>query len=101
MPSSSARVFRRRRKRRRKRSSTTAGGGSRCMTRRSWKSESVRSKMKKEKREALEAAGFRIGDAADFLGLSDEEKLMVELRLLLSRTVKLLREKQRLSQTDL
>ena len=29
--------------------------------------------MEQQKRKALEEAGFRIGDAADFLGLTDEE----------------------------
>jgi hypothetical protein len=37
--------------------------------------------MNKREREALEAAGFRIGDAEDFLELTDEERRLVELRV--------------------
>ena len=33
--------------------------------------------MDKEKRKALEEVGFRIGDAEDFLGLSEEERRLV------------------------
>ena len=33
--------------------------------------------MDKEKQRTLEAAGFRVGDAADFLGLTEEEKNLV------------------------
>ena len=47
--------------------------------------------MNKEKRERLEAAGFRVGQAADFLGLTNVERLMVQLRLTLGRVVRQLR----------
>lgn len=57
--------------------------------------------MKPAKRRALERAGFRFGDAADFLGLSDEERRLVELRLSVSRAVRRLREKRRLTQQEL
>ncbi len=57
--------------------------------------------MDKQKQNALEAAGFRFGDAADFLGLTEEEKMMVLLRLRVSRKVKLLREMKNLSQHQL
>jgi hypothetical protein len=33
------------------------------------------------KREALEAAGWRMGDAADFLEMSDEERQLLDARL--------------------
>jgi len=57
--------------------------------------------MEQGKRKALEAAGFRFGDAADFLGLSDEEQRLIELRIKVSRAVRRLREKQQLSQQQL
>ncbi|MBX9626763.1 MAG: helix-turn-helix domain-containing protein [Gemmataceae bacterium] len=57
--------------------------------------------MNAKKRKALEAAGFRFGDAEDFLGLSAEERELVELRLAVSRAVRRLREEQRLTQKDL
>jgi ribosome-binding protein aMBF1 (putative translation factor) len=58
-------------------------------------------KMNAEKRKALEAAGWRLGDAADFLGLTQEERRLVELRLAVSRKVRELREKNGVTQQDL
>ena len=57
--------------------------------------------MKREKRRALEAAGFRVGDAAEFLELTDEERKLVELRVALSRSLKNLRESSDLTQQEL
>ncbi len=57
--------------------------------------------MNKEIRERLEAAGFRIGDAEDFLGLSEEERRLVELRLAASRAVRWRREERGLTQHEL
>jgi hypothetical protein len=37
--------------------------------------------MTNKKRKALTAAGWRVGDAADFLGLTAEEQQLVEMRL--------------------
>lgn len=54
--------------------------------------------MKPEKRKALEAIGWRIGDAADFLGLTEEERLLVELRIKLAERIRQLRKTRRLSQ---
>jgi predicted XRE-type DNA-binding protein len=51
--------------------------------------------------QSLEAAGFRIGDAEDFLELSDEERRMVALRVAISRAVRSLRETQKLTQKQL
>jgi hypothetical protein len=56
--------------------------------------------MNVEKRKALEAAGWRVGDAAEFLGLSDEERRLVELRLAVSRKVRELRVKNGLPNKD-
>ena len=57
--------------------------------------------MDRKKQNALEAAGFRIGDAEDFLGLTQEERRLVELRVAVSRAVRRLRERQRLTQQQL
>jgi DNA-binding XRE family transcriptional regulator len=57
--------------------------------------------MDKKKRSALEAAGFRIGDAEDFLGLTPAERRLVELRITLSHAVRRLREKHKLTQQQL
>ena len=41
--------------------------------------------MNKSKRDAITAAGFQIGDAAEFLGLTEEERAFVELRVAKAR----------------
>ncbi|QSJ16694.1 helix-turn-helix transcriptional regulator [Nostoc sp. UHCC 0702] len=57
--------------------------------------------MDKVKRQRLEAAGWRVGDAADFLELSHEEVAFIEMKLSLSRYLKELRLKNKLSQATL
>jgi predicted XRE-type DNA-binding protein len=57
--------------------------------------------VEQHKRKSLGKAGFRIGDAEGFLELTDEERSIVELRLAVSRTIRQLRGKRRLSQTQL
>ena len=57
--------------------------------------------MDPKKKERLEAAGWRVGDAADFLGLSPEEELVVELRLKLRQSIRDLRKEQGLTQEEL
>jgi transcriptional regulator with XRE-family HTH domain len=57
--------------------------------------------MDREKKRALAAAGFRIGDAADFLGLTEAERRYVELRVKLSQAVRRRREGLRLTQEQL
>lgn len=57
--------------------------------------------MDKKKRTALEAAGFRIGDAWDFLELTPEERRLVELRVSISRAIRRLRQEQNLTQQQL
>lgn len=57
--------------------------------------------MKANKRKKLEAAGWKVGSAREFLGLSDEEGAFVELKLTLSSSLKECRTSQGLSQTDL
>ena len=56
--------------------------------------------MDQSKRAALEVAGFRVTTVADFLGLSEEENDLVELRVALSQEIRRLREAQKLSQKE-
>ncbi len=57
--------------------------------------------MLKSKRQKLEAKGWRVGTAQEFLGLSDEENAYVELRLRLADSLRLRRLRRKLSQTEL
>jgi DNA-binding XRE family transcriptional regulator len=57
--------------------------------------------MKQAKRKRLEAAGWRIGSAADFLGLSKEEAAFVEMKLALAESLRRRRQARRLTQTQL
>lgn len=52
------------------------------------------------KQQRLEAKGWQVGDAADFLALTPEESLMVEIRLALSRSLKD-RRKRSMTQAEL
>lgn len=56
--------------------------------------------MQKGKRKALEADGWRLGNAQDFLGLTDDEAAFIELKLSLSRALKVRRLRDGLSQAD-
>jgi len=53
------------------------------------------------KRKRLEAAGWRVGSAADFLGLSAEEAALVETRLAVSGALRQRRERQGVTQAAL
>ncbi|MFV1998165.1 MAG: helix-turn-helix transcriptional regulator [Acidiferrobacterales bacterium] len=57
--------------------------------------------MKAAKRKQLESNGWRVGSAADFLELSDEEAAYVELKLKLARRLKEARIRCRLTQKEL
>lgn len=57
--------------------------------------------MNKHKREKLEAQGWKIGGASEFLQLSPQEELYIELRLALSRNVRLKRKEKSLTQHEL
>src|SRR5262245_29223091 len=57
--------------------------------------------MRRSKKKRLEAKGWKVGTAQEFLGLSDEENAYVELRLLLADSLRHRRQKRNLSQTDL
>jgi len=55
-------------------------------------------RMEQTKRKRLEAAGWQVGSAADFLGLNYEEAAYVELRVRLSEALKARRLASELSQ---
>jgi DNA-binding XRE family transcriptional regulator len=57
--------------------------------------------MDADKQKALEDAGWRFGDAADFLGMNDAERQEFDLRYFLCNAVHELREKLGLSQKQL
>jgi predicted XRE-type DNA-binding protein len=57
--------------------------------------------MDKEKKARLEAQGWRVGSAEEFLGLTPEEAAYVDLRLKLSDAVREYRKKKRLTQVQL
>lgn len=57
--------------------------------------------MKATKRAKFEQAGWRVGDAAEFLGLTPGETLFIELKLALAAALKRRRSKLGLSQTEL
>ena len=57
--------------------------------------------MKVSNRKKLEAAGWKVGSAREFLGLSDEEAAFVELKLTLSASLKKCRTSRGLSQSEL
>jgi hypothetical protein len=57
--------------------------------------------VKKRKRAKLESQGWRVASAAEFLALSPEEAALIEIKLALSRSLRLRRMKQALSQTAL
>ena len=57
--------------------------------------------MKKAKTEHLSNSGWKVGTAADFLGLTDEEATLIEMKLSLARNIKERRLASNLTQEDL
>jgi DNA-binding XRE family transcriptional regulator len=57
--------------------------------------------MNESKRKKLEAAGWRFGSADEFLGLSEVESILVDLRLAFSRALKTRRARLHLTQREL
>lgn len=57
--------------------------------------------MKESKRKKLEAAGWTVGSAADFLGLSTEEETLLNMKLSLALQVKQRRQQLKLTQQAL
>jgi predicted XRE-type DNA-binding protein len=58
-------------------------------------------KGKRDKRKTLEAAGWRFGDAADFLEMTDEERQLLEARIEMALAVRHQREALKLTQQQL
>lgn len=54
-----------------------------------------------ERKVKLRKAGFKIGTVQEFLGLSDAEMMIIDMRLALGKRIRSAREKQQLTQTDL
>jgi DNA-binding XRE family transcriptional regulator len=57
--------------------------------------------MKASKRKKLEAAGWKVGSASEFLELSDAEAMLVNMKLALTKKVKELRQSKKITQNDL
>ncbi|HDH02896.1 MAG TPA: XRE family transcriptional regulator [Actinobacteria bacterium] len=57
--------------------------------------------MKTSKQEALERAGWRVGDAGEFLDLSDVEAALIDVRLALATELKARRRARKMSQAVL
>jgi DNA-binding XRE family transcriptional regulator len=57
--------------------------------------------MRRSKRQRLEKKGWRFGSAKEFLGLTEEEAVYVELRLRLADSLKNRRKRRNLTQTAL
>lgn len=56
--------------------------------------------MRQDKRRRLERAGWAIGDASDFLRLSDDERRFIEAKLALAAGLRKRREQLGLTQTE-
>jgi predicted XRE-type DNA-binding protein len=57
--------------------------------------------MDARKRKALEAKGWKFGDAADFLGMTEEERQMLDARMELIMALRRLRAAKGMSQKEL
>lgn len=53
------------------------------------------------KRKAIETAGWKVGDAADFLEMSDEERQLLDTRVALALAIRAQRAASKLSQKQL
>jgi DNA-binding XRE family transcriptional regulator len=57
--------------------------------------------MERSKRKRLEKAGWRVGSASTFLGLTTVEEQLVDMKLTLGTRLRKARERHNLTQTDL
>lgn len=57
--------------------------------------------MDESRRKRLEEAGWKVGSVQEFLGLSDEEAIFVELKLALSESLRERRAAQGITQAEL
>ena len=53
--------------------------------------------MKSSKKKKLEATGCKVASVDQFLGLSDSEMMLVNMKAALSKKVKIIRQRKRLS----
>jgi DNA-binding XRE family transcriptional regulator len=56
--------------------------------------------MKSSKRQKLEAAGWKVGSASDFLGLSREEESLIDMKIALANQFKLRRRERKMTQSE-
>ncbi len=57
--------------------------------------------MRQSKKKQLEAHGWKVGDAAEFLKLSKEESAFIEMKLALAENLRDLRRNRKISQEQL
>ena len=57
--------------------------------------------MKSSKRQKLEAAGWKVGSTADFLGLSKEEESLIDMKVALANKLKSRRQERKLTQLEI
>jgi predicted transcriptional regulator len=57
--------------------------------------------MRVAKRKKLEAAGWKVGTASEFLELSDTEEMLVNMKLALADNVRTMRQQKRMTQQEL
>jgi predicted transcriptional regulator len=57
--------------------------------------------VREEKRRRLEAKGWKVGSAQEFLRLSDEEAAYIDLKVRLATSLRERRQRRRLTQADL
>jgi len=57
--------------------------------------------MDEEKRQRLEDAGWKVGDASEFLELTETDEAIIELRLTLARHLRDRRREQNVTQANL
>ena len=57
--------------------------------------------MENSRRKKLEEQGWKIGNTAEFLALTPEEEAYIELKLMLSKHVQIIRQKKKLTQGQL
>lgn len=57
--------------------------------------------MRSSKRKRLEAKGWKVGDAKDFLGLSSQEEAYIEIKLKLAESLRSQRLRRQMTQSNL
>ena len=57
--------------------------------------------MDKKTQTKLQAAGWQLGDAQDFLQLTEQELMLLQIKESLSQAVRAMRTRQKLTQTEL